>query len=352
MIYNGFNISDKNILIEKSKDQVSTLILGIGGMGTNAVTSLFSTGMNEADFAIINVYNGQNNNMPYGIKKVILKDPSGKPLSTNGSIENGESIALLTEQAWKQVVSGYDVIIIIAGLGGGTGGGMGPIIAQYSKKKSKSLVISIVTMPFTLEGESKKLNAIRALKKFKASSNTTIVLENDVIFNMFRNLPFQRAIEIMNSGIIYSIIETLLDIIKGKSTHMSIDFDVLKEIMKNGGESTVIYGEGEKNNVDNIVRSMFNSRFSSLDPSNYKNAIININSDENFTYEDLDKISKSIFDVLGDRIDVRFSIKTQPNFREKIKITGILIKGPDEEINLKKENVSDYAITDYYPIFF
>ncbi len=353
-MYNGFNISDKSLLFNDSRNNsVKALILGIGGMGTNAVTSIFSKGISNIDFAIINVEENVNSNIPYGIKKVILRDMHDKPLSTEGKVEKGMTIAAMTQSAWRQIVDGYSLVIIVAGLGGGTGGGLGPYIASYLKKIRKSLVISIVTMPFSLEGKDKMGKAMKSLKNYRYSSNTTIVLENDTIFKMFRNQSFQKAMEIMNSGIIGSIVETIMDIVYEKSLHMNLDFETLKGMMKNGGESTIIYGEGERKNIENVISSMFNSRFSSFDPSNYRNAIINIISDENFTVDDLETVSRYIGDMFGDKIDVRISLKTVEGYREKIKITGLLIGHGNEESYMNGEKASDSAFIDeYFPFFF
>ncbi|MGC8686308.1 MAG: cell division protein FtsZ [Thermoplasmata archaeon] len=322
----------------KSVDsRVSILAVGVGGAGCNTINTLSMIGLSDVRLISINTDKLSLDSSNASIKFLLGKKITNGQ-STSGNLELGQRVAELSANELKEKIMGNDIVFIIAGLGGGTGGGAGPVIAQIAKSTG-ALVISIVSLPFTAEGKKKSEVAKLSLEKFFKNSNTVIVLENDTLLKIAPKLPLQKAFRVMDylvSDIIRNISETI-----NKPSMIHIDFADLMKIMKNGGSSTIMYGEGELNNIQGLVEDTLKNKFYNVDHTTANGALINIVSGPDMSLSMMNSIVEKITDGMDNNADIKVGTRIDEDMTNKMKITAIFTNvkynGSIRKVSLVKE---------------
>ncbi|MCI4434921.1 MAG: cell division FtsZ family protein [Thermoplasmata archaeon] len=321
-----------------SSSETKILVAGVGGAGCNTVNTLSALNLKGVDLLAINTdrisleRSGAN-------KKLLLGKRFVNGQSTSGNIELGEQIAESSIQEINQMLEGYDIIFVLAGLGGGSGGGIGPVVAQQAKRNKKSLVVSIVTLPFKAEGKRKMDIAKLSLEKFYQNSNTVIVLENDRLLNIVPNLPLEKAFKIMDylvSDIIHNISEAI-----NKPSMIHIDFADLMKIMKNGGTSTVMYGEGEINSIPELVSDTLKNKFYNVDHTTAEGALINIVTGPHMSLSMMNELVERLTEGMDEDSEKKVGIRIEEDLSTKVRVTAIFTNvkylGMTREVSLVKE---------------
>ncbi len=322
----------------KSYDsKVTMLAIGVGGAGCNTINTLSAIGLTDLKLISMNTdkLSLDSSNAPV---KFLLGKKITNGQSTSGDLELGQRVAEISANDIKEKISGNDIVFIIAGLGGGTGGGAGPVIAQIAKSTG-ALVVSIVSLPFSAEGTKKSDVAKLSLERFFKYSNTVIVLENDTLLKIAPKLPLQKAFRVMDyliSDIIKNISETI-----NKPSMIHIDFADLMKIMKNGGSSTIMYGEGELNNIQGLVEDTLKNKFYNVDHTTASGALINIVSGPDMSLSMMNSIVEKITDGMDSNADIKVGTRIEEDMTNKIRITAIFTnvkyKGQIRKVSLVKE---------------
>jgi cell division protein FtsZ len=327
----AYTLVDRSIYEEK----VNIMVVGIGGAGCNAISRMKTLGLSVPTVAI----NTDLNNLRTinADKKILLKKYT-RGLGSGGIIEIGEKSAILASNELKGLFDGMDVVFITTGLGGGTGTGATPIIADMARNEG-ALVITIATMPFKIE-KARFLKAKEGLKRIVDTSNTLIIMENDKLMEIAPNLPITKAFLVMDQLISYTIM-SFIDVLT-KPSLMNIDLSDLRRIMSHGGFSTILIGEGDAVNPRKIVIDALNRPLiMDMDYSKATGGIIHITTGEDVplsaVYSAVDAISSIMENnsnmMIGARIDQKFENK----MRVLVLLTGIKIPILEEEYEIKRE---------------
>ncbi len=294
-------------------------IIGVGGGGTNSIYRLSKMGIN-VDMIAINT--DERHIMSLDLpKKVIIGKNITKGSGLGGNMGLGETVARQASKALYKFVDGADLIFVLSALGGGTGGGVGPVVAELARK-SKALVVSIVTMPFKAEGKNRWNNAKIALEKFREVSNTVVVLDNNRLLEFAPNISFSKAfmaMDVLVGDLIKNVVETV-----NEPSFMNIDFSDLRTVMHKGGTSTVLYGEGEYYSPEDAVVDALNNPLMDIDYRGATGALIHITGGPNMTLRMVYKISEGITANIRDDAEVKIGARIDERYRNKIKITTIL----------------------------
>ncbi len=327
----SYTLIEHNIYEEK----VNILVVGVGGAGCNAISRMKSLGLSVPTVAI----NTDLNNLKTinADKKILLKKFT-KGLGSGGVIEIGERSAVLAAKDLKGLFEDVDLVFLTTGLGGGTGTGATPVIAELAREEG-ALVVTIATMPFKIE-RARFLKAKKGLHKIVNMSNTLIVLENDKLMEIAPHLPIKKAFLVMDQLISYTIM-SFIDVLT-KPSLMNIDLSDLKRIMQKGGFSTILIGEGSAVDPKKIVVDALNRPLiMDMDYFKARGGIIHITTGEDVplsaVYSAIDAISSMMEDnsniMIGARIDPQFESK----MRVLVLLTGIKIPILKEEYEIKKE---------------
>ncbi|XP_020250888.1 cell division protein FtsZ homolog 1, chloroplastic-like, partial [Asparagus officinalis] len=213
-------------------DSARIKVVGVGGGGNNAVNRMIGSGLQGVDFYAINtdaqaLLNSEAEN-PLQIGELLTRG-----LGTGGNPLLGEQAAEESREAISNTLKDSDLVFITAGMGGGTGSGAAPVVAQISKEAGY-LTVGVVTYPFSFEGRKRSLQALEAIEKLQKSVDTLIVIPNDRLLDLVdEQTPLQDAF-LLADDVLRQGVQGISDIITIPGL-VNVDFADVKAVMKNSG---------------------------------------------------------------------------------------------------------------------
>jgi len=262
-------------------------VVGAGGSGTNTIDRLFEMGVKGATLL------GMNTDAKHLLKirankKIILgkKLTKGRGAGSNPII--GEEAAKEAAPEIKETLKDASMVFVTCGLGGGTGTGSAPIIAEIAKN-SGALTIAVVTLPFASEGKVRMENALKGLEKLKRNVDTIIVIKNDKLLNLVPNLPLNLAFKVCDEVLAGSV-KGITELIT-KSGLVNVDFADLKTILTGAGYAVIGLGEASidakpEERAKLAVETSLNSPLLDADLRSAKRALINVIGGEDMTLKE------------------------------------------------------------------
>jgi cell division protein FtsZ len=306
------------------------IIVGCGGGGCNSVSRMNEIGLNSVETIAINT------DRPHLAKvKAHRRLLIGQGITNgNGAGSDPEVGRICAENAVPEIsklLQGAALTFVTVGMGGGTGTGAAPVVADVAKRCG-SLVVSIATTPFEMEGNRNR-TAIRGLRSLRSASDTCLVLDNNRLLDMVSNLPFHQALSIMDE-LISEMVKGTVEAITENSL-INLDFADLKTVVKQGGISTVLYGENA--DPDGVVKDALSNPLLDVPISGATGALVHITGGTNLTLKRLNKVMKSLTSNLDPDAKVIFGARMDEKFEGSIRliavVTGIAELADDMEID-------------------
>ncbi len=313
-------------------------VIGVGGGGSNAVNHMYNLGIKDVEFVVCNTDRQALESSPVPNKLQIgvnltsgLGAGANPEKGRNAAIESKEDIKELLEQDTKMV-------FITAGMGGGTGTGGAPVIAQVAKELD-ILTVGIVTAPFAFEGKKKMKAADEGIEQLKNSCDTVIVISNDKIKEIFGNLAISEAFG-QADNVLTTAAKGIAEIITVPG-YVNVDFEDVKTVMLNAGAA--VMGSSETSGENRAIRAAemaLNSPL--LNNQNIMGAqkiLLSIMSGENaeLQMDELTEITDYIEENSGGEAEVIFGHGVDENLGENIRVTviatGFSTSGQDNELN-------------------
>lgn len=276
-------------------DSVKIKIIGIGGAGNNTVQFLASQNISNVNFAVINtdIKTLQNTTIE---EKLLIGHSITRGLSAGGDPNLGLKALQSDKEKVEALLDGVELVFLICGLGGGTGSGATPVIAEWAKAQG-ALVITFAMLPFNIEGSRRYQVAEAALSHLRKTSNATICLPNDLLL---QNLPPEATVldsfNLSNTWI-YKGIKSIADILHKRGI-INIDFNNLKNAFSNAGGKT-LYGLSRAQGENYIQRALAELTICPLlhIPQSSQTAdtlLVNIIAGSNFTLHDVNNVGSFI----------------------------------------------------------
>jgi len=267
---------DQELIEVLEEARARILVIGVGGAGNNTATRLKEEGIEGAEVVAVNT-DAQDLVACKADRKVLIGYELTRGLGAGGDPRIGEEAAKEDIDKIKEVVEGADMVFVTCGLGGGTGTGAAPVIAETARK-SGALTIGVVTLPFSVEGRKRIENALEGLEKLKQVVDTCIVIPNDRLLEIVPDLPIAAAFKVAD--------EVLINAVKGitelitKPGLMNLDFADVKAVMEDGGLALIGIGEAENDSESNrsvrAVENALNNPLIEVDVSGATGALVNI----------------------------------------------------------------------------
>lgn len=313
------------IHFDAPKDKASIIkVIGVGGGGGNAVNHMFGQGIEGVDFILCNTDEQALNNSPIPNKITIGKNIT-EGLGAGSKPEVGRNAAIEeTDLIREALAHNTKMVFITAGMGGGTGTGAAPIIAEIAKSLD-ILTIAIVTIPFHFEGRKRSLAAAEGIKKLKEHVDAIIVIDNEKIIELFGDLTidnaFSHADNILTIGA-----KGIAELI---SVHrkLNLDFEDVKTVMSNSGVALMGSGiaSGENRAIAAAKMAINSPLLDESDILNSKRALLNIaySSQHQAGIMELGEITNYLKDQLGDEADLIFGYGIDDNLEDNISVTLI-----------------------------
>ena len=301
-------------------------VIGVGGCGSNMVTWLFNKGINGATIYAANT-DALHLSVTKADEKLLIGKELTKGLGAGGMPNKGREAAKEAIVDVKKAVSGADMVFVIAGLGGGTGTGAAPVVAQLAKETG-AVVIGVVTMPF----ESEKARIDKAefgLQELREVTDTSIVLDNNRLVDIAGQLPIEQAFAVANelvSTMIKGIVETIT-----LPSLINLDYADVSSIMKSGGVAVI--GLGESNTQDRVSDAVQQALTHPLLDVDYKGAtgaLIHITCGNDLKLEEFDTIGRAVSENLSPEAQVIIGARISKDFVGKVRVITIMtgVKSP------------------------
>ena len=244
-------------LEELLKKQIARIkVIGVGGGGGNTLSRMRDIGIKGGELIAINT-DAQDLLYTNADYKILIGRELTHGLGAGSNPKVGEEAAKESESEIKKKLGGSDMIFITCGLGGGTGTGAAPVVAEIAKKMG-ALTIGVVTLPFTIEGKKRIENSIYGLERMESIVDTLIVIPNDKLLELAPELPLHTAFKVAD--------EILTNAVKGttelvtKAGLVNLDFADIKAVMVNGGVSLIGMGESDSQQraIDAVEKALEN----------------------------------------------------------------------------------------------
>ncbi|EMS66227.1 Cell division protein ftsZ-like protein 1, chloroplastic [Triticum urartu] len=265
-------------------------VVGVGGGGNNAVNRMIGSGLQGIEFYAINtdsqaLVNSQAQH-PLQIGEQLTRG-----LGTGGNPNLGEQAAEESKEVIANALRDSDLVFITAGMGGGTGSGAAPVVAQIAKEAGY-LTVGVVTYPFSFEGRKRSLQALEALEKLERSVDTLIVIPNDRLLDIAdENMPLQDAF-LLADDVLRQGVQGISDIITIPGL-VNVDFADVKAVMKNSG--TAMLGVGVSSSKNRAQEAAEQATLAPLIGSSIEAAtgvVYNITGGKDITLQEVNKVSQ------------------------------------------------------------
>jgi len=326
-------------LLKKQASKVK--VFGIGGAGGNTISRMKEIGIKGGEFVALNT-DAQDLLYTNSDHKILIGRELTMGLGAGSDPKIGEEAAHESEQEIKKKLAGCDMVFITCGLGGGTGTGAAPVVAQLSKKQG-ALTIGVVTLPFTIEGKKRIENAEYGLERMESMVDTLIVIPNDKLLEIAPELPLQTAFKVAD--------EILTNAVKGttelvtKSGLVNLDFADIKAVMLNGGVSLMGMGESDsQNRAQEAVDKALTNPLLDVDISDATGALVNIIGGNDMSLDEARAIIATVGDKLSNDAKMIWGAQISPEMEKSIRvmiiITGVKssqIVGGGLPVDLKKQ---------------
>ncbi|MDD3631720.1 MAG: cell division protein FtsZ [Atribacterota bacterium] len=335
---------DLNTVPEKIGSFVDIKIIGVGGGGGNAVNRMIEEGINGVKHISANT-DAQVLALSNAEQKIQVGTRITMGLGSGSNPEIGKRAVEEDRDKISKVLEGADMVFITAGMGGGTGTGGSPIIAQISKELG-ALTVAVVTMPFSFEGIRRKKQAEEGIKLLKEYVDTLIVIPNDRLLQIIaQDTPVLDAFKVAD--------EILLHGIKGISEIVvepgliNVDFADVKMIMENAG--TAIMGIGRSSGENRAAEAAYNAVNSSLLGTKITDArgiLFNISGGKNMTLFEVNQAAEIIQEAANPDANIIFGAVINESLGEDIRITVIATgfeEAPGTEEEQLREVISEPA---------
>ena len=306
--------------------QANIRVMGCGGAGNNMVNWLYKKGIKGAEIIATNT-DQQHLNMIEADRKFLIGKDVTRGLGCGGFPERGAEAAQESMNLLKDSLKESDMVFICAGMGGGTGTGAAPIVAQVAKDVG-SIVIGTVTMPFKIE-RARVDKAEFGLQQLRKTSDTVIVIDNNRLVQIAGNLPVQQAFAVANE-LIATMIKGIVETIAVPSL-VNLDYADVKAIMTEGGVASIGVGASDTNNrVEEAVQGALSNPLLDISYEGATGAIIHIHGGPDMTLDEISKAGELVTGNMDDEANVIWGARVTDDMKGKLTVMTIItgVKSP------------------------
>ncbi|KOS62370.1 cell division protein FtsZ [Lysinibacillus agricola] len=323
---------------DTSVDQLAVIkVIGVGGGGNNAVNRMIEHGVQGVDFIAVNT-DAQALNLSKAEIKLQIGTKLTRGLGAGANPEVGKKAAEESREQLEEVLSGADMVFVTAGMGGGTGTGAAPVIAQIARDLG-ALTVGVVTRPFTFEGRKRQTQAIGGIGGMKESVDTLIVIPNDKLLQIVdKSTPmleaFREADNVLRQGV-----QGISDLIATPGL-INLDFADVKTIMSNKGSALMGIGiaTGENRAAEAAKKAISSPLLeSSIDGA--KGVLMNITGGSNLSLFEVQEAADIVASASDEEVNMIFGSVINENLKDEIIVT-VIATGFSEEALQQQRNTT------------
>ena len=333
-------MSDMPIGLEENTtiDGARIKVIGVGGGGNNAVDRMIEAGVTKAEFICVNTDAQQLANVKAPtVLNIGRKLTSG--LGAGAKPEIGRQAAEESKDEIKNLVKDTEMVFVTAGMGGGTGTGAAPIIAEAAKSLGV-LTVAVVTKPFFFEGPQRMRNAEEGIKNLAEKVDSIVTIPNDLLLKIADKKvtikdSFKLADDVLRQGV-----QGIIEVITQRGI-MNCDFADVRTIMKDSGVAHMGIGVGKgENAAQDAVRAAIESPLLETSIEGAENVLLNITGGSEFSLVDMGEVSSIVRDLVSEEANIIVGTAMDDNLKDEIKVT-LIATGLDGSLRRGKDKAND-----------
>lgn len=298
-------------------------VVGCGGGGSNTITRLMEEGVRGAELIACNT-DAVHLRQVHANRKILLGRQTTRGLGAGAIPQVGEKAAREVEPDLKKLVDHSDIVFITCGLGGGTGTGSAPIVAQLAKEAG-ALTIVFATKPFAAEGKARQDNADHGLNRLRSIADTVVTIPNDRLLEMVPNLPINAAFKIVDELLNHSI-KGLIEMVT-KPGLVNLDYNDLRTVMSHAGIAVVGIGEcegKEGQRARKAVEDAITSPLLEYDVSQASGVLVKVTGGPDMTLQEAQEVAALIGNKVAKDARIIWGASVEPEYEGKISVMIVL----------------------------
>jgi len=296
------------------------MVIGVGGAGNNTVSRLMESGIVGAECVAINT-DMQHLSVTHAHQKILIGEKITRGLGAGGDPEIGRLAIEESREVIENLLNGVDIVFVTAGLGGGTGTGAAPVVAEIARRKG-AIVVGVVTMPFRIE-EGRTLYAAQGLTGMRRECDTVVVVDNNKLMELVPQLPINEAFKV-GDEVLANMVKGISETIAAPSL-INLDFADFRTIIKRGGVAVIGVGESDApNRAEEAVWSALRMPLLDIDYSGATGALIHVSGDSQMSIEEANRVGEIVTELMGDDAMVIWGARVNPNLSGTLKVTLVM----------------------------
>ena len=307
-------------------------VIGVGGAGTNAVNRMIATGMENVEFIVANT-DAQQIRDSFAPVKIQLGSKLTRGLGAGADPEIGREAANEDRDNIHKALKGADMVFITAGMGGGTGTGAAPIVAEVAKEVG-ALVVGVVTRPFKVEGKKRSSRAEEGIANLKQKVDTLITIPNDLLLKIIdRKTPIEDAFKLADD-ILRQGVQGIADLIMVTGL-VNVDFADVRTVMKETGDALmgVGIGSGETKANDATQMAINSPLLEETSIEGAKAVLINIAGGNDLSLHEVNEVTDIITRQVDPEANIIFGTTVDPALDDRVRVT-VIATGFDRKKNM------------------
>ena len=305
-----------------SNGQARFTVFGVGGAGGNAVQHMLESDIQGVKFVCANTDKQARDRM-YAQFKIQLGEQSTRGLGAGANPNVGQAAAEESRDLIRQHLEGTDMVFVTAGMGGGTGTGAAPVVAEIAKEMG-ILTVGVVTTPFNFEGKRRLQSAEQGIEALEAHVDSLIIIPNQRLLKVFRDISMKDAYK-KADDVLLNAVRSIFDLVV-RPGHINLDFADLKTAMSTRGYAMMGAGLGRGENrarqaAEQAIRSPLLDNVTIM---NAKGILINVTGGDDVTFGEIEEITDVVNQIVDlDEGQVFYGTVFDPDARDEISVTVI-----------------------------
>jgi cell division protein FtsZ len=316
--------TDKELAEILQELKTNIVVIGCGGSGSNTIQRMSDEGIIGAELYAVNTDAQHLLNVKVN-RKILIGRNRTRGLGAGSLPQIGQDAAQESKPAIEKAVTNADMVFVTCGLGGGTGTGASPVIAEIARDAG-ALTIAVVTLPFSVEGAIRMDNAEAGLERMRDIVDTVIVIPNDKLLEVVPHLPLQAAFKVCDEVLMRSV-KGITELIT-KPGLVNLDFADVRVIMQKSGVAMIGLGEAEGENkaVESVQRAI-RSPLLDVDISGATGALVNVVGGPDMTIAEAESVVNELYTRVDPKARLIWGAAIEPELeniiRTMIVVTGV-----------------------------
>jgi len=287
------------------------LVVGCGGAGNNTATRMHDIGIDGVDIVAINT-DKQDLDRCRADKKILVGKSITRGLGAGGDPDVGRRAAELARETLSEVLTESDLVFVTAGMGGGTGTGVAPVVADIARENG-AIVVGIVSTPLYVE-RARTIKAKTGIRELIDAAHTVIVLDNNSVSNYLPNLPMAQVFSITDQ-LISETVSSISDTIT-KPSLINLDYADIRTVMNCGGVAVMLFGESKtRDTADDVVRAALHHPLLDVDYRGATGCLVHITGGYDLSLQDAEEIASSLTYELSPHANMIWGARIEEDFK-------------------------------------